>query len=412
MKELKQILANIENSRDLAVELQRGLTAIPALDPSSGGDGEWDKAEWLEAELRRLPFDEIRRYDCPQPEAKRGLRPNLVCRYRGRDSSRTLWIMTHLDVVPPGDLAMWRTDPYVLHVADGKLYGRGTEDNQQGLVASILCVKAMMDAGIRPPVDVGLLFNADEETGSTYGAHHVASRHPEVFGPRDAFLVPDAGDEVGSMIEVAEKSLLWLKVTTHGRQCHGSVPDQGANAFKAASELVFKLGSLYRTFNQRDRLYDPPRSTFEPTKKEANVPNVNTIPGEDVFYLDMRVMPAYPLAAVKDEIRRLADQVAARHGVTFSFDVQQEAQAAPPTSPEADIVKLVARGARMIHGVKARPKGIGGGTVAAVFRQLGYPAVVYAKQDEVAHQPNEYCILDNLIGDAQVFAFVALNLTA
>ena len=54
--------------------------------------------------------------------------------------------------------------------------------------------------------------------------------------------------------------------------------------------------------------------------------------------------------------------------------------------------------------------GVGGGTVAAVFRQLGYPAVVYAKQDEVAHQPNEYCILDNLIGDAQVFAYVALNL--
>jgi succinyl-diaminopimelate desuccinylase len=406
------VLANIDGHRDLAITLQRGLTAIPALDPTSGGDGEWDKAEWLEAELRRLPFDEIRRYDCPQPEAKHGLRPNLVCRYRGRDSSRTLWIMTHLDVVPPGDLKLWRTDPYVLHVEDGKLYGRGTEDNQQGLVASVLCVKAMMEAGLRPPIDVGLLFNADEETGSRYGAHHLATRHPEVFGPRDVFLVPDAGDSAGSMIEVAEKSLFWLKVTTHGRQCHGSVPDQGANAFKAASELVVKLGSLYRTFNRRDRLYDPPRSTFEPTKKEANVPNINTIPGHDTFFMDMRVLPEYPLAAVKQEIQRLADQVAARHGVTFSFESQQEAEAAPPTSPDADIVKLVARGARKIHGVKARPRGIGGGTVAAVFRRLGYPAVVYARQDEVAHQPNEYCILDNLIGDAKVFAFVALNLTA
>lgn len=412
MPDLATILSIVARQRDLAIDLQRGLTAIPALDPRSGGEGEWDKAQWLEAALRRLPFDEIQRYDCPHAEAKHGLRPNLVCRYRGQDSSRTLWIMTHLDVVPPGDLAQWRTDPFVLHVADGKLYGRGTEDNQQGLVASIVCVKAMMDAGLRPPIDIGLLFAADEETGSVYGAHHVARQHPEIFGPRDVFIVPDAGDAAGSVIEIAEKSLLWLKVTTHGKQCHGSVPDQGANAFKAASELVVKLGSLYRTFPRKDRLYAPSGSTFEPTKKEANVPNINTIPGEDVFYLDLRVLPDYPLAAVKDEIRRLADQVAARHGVTFTFAVQQEAQAAPPTSPDADIVKLVAQAARRIHGVKARPIGIGGGTVAAVFRQLGYPAVVYARQDEVAHQPNEYCILDNLIGDAQVFACVALGLTA
>ena len=259
------------------------------------------------------------------------MRPNLVCRYRGRDSSRTLWIMTHLDVVPPGDLALWRSDPYVLHVEDGKLYGRGVEDNQQGLVASILCVKALMDAGMRPPVDLGLLFCADEETGCALrrpprgGAAPGALRPPRRVpgaGRRRRRLPDRGGREVAALVE--------------GDHARPAVPrldaGPGRNAFRAASDLVVQLGSLYRTFNRATALFDPPISTFEPTKKEANVPNVNTIPGDDVFYVDCGCCRAYPLAEVEDEIRRLADEVAARHGVTFTFDVQQEAQAAPPTA--------------------------------------------------------------------------------
>ena len=70
----------------------------------------------------------------------------------------------------------------------------------------------------------------------------------------------------------------------------------------------------------------------------------------------------------------------------------------------------VSEAIKEIHGVKAKTMGIGGGTVAAVFRKLGLPAVVSAKLDETAHQPNEYCILDNLIGDAKIFAISALLL--
>ena len=98
-----------------------------------------------------------------------------------------------------------------------------------------------------------------------------------------------------------------------------------------------------------------------------------------------------------------------RRKVKISFETQQRAEAAPPTPADAPIVRLVSAAIKEIHGVKAKPMGIGGGTVAAVFRKLGLPAVVSAKLDETAHQPNEYCILDNLIGDAKVCAITTLN---
>ncbi len=404
-----QILQKIASYRDFAVELQRGLTAIPAIAPASGGEGEHDKAVWLDQQLRKLNFDDIRWYNAPHAAAKNGIRPNIVARLRGQSSEKTLWIMSHIDVVPPGERKLWKTDPHVLHVEDGKVFGRGVEDNQQALVASILVARAFMECGLKPPVDLALLFAADEETGSDYGAIYLAEKHPEIFGKDDVFLVPDGGESDGSMVEIAEKSLWWLKITTRGKQCHASMPEQGKNAFKAACDLALKMQGLYKKFPKKDKLYSPPGSTFEPTKKEANVPNVNTIPGEDVFYYDCRVLPQYPLKRVEAEIKRLAKAVEKSHGVKISFETVQRAEAAPPTPADAPIVKLVSEAIKEIHNVKAKPMGIGGGTVAAVFRKLGLPAVVSAKLDEMAHQPNEYCILDNLIGDAQVCALTLLN---
>lgn len=408
MKE--EILKKIDSYEYYAIELQKGLTAIPALSPSSGGEGEYDKAVYIEKELRKLRFDSVEWFNAPQKEAKMGIRPNLVARYKGKKPGRTLWLMSHMDVVPPGELKLWGSDPYELKVEGRKLIGRGVEDNQQAIVSGILTVKAMMELDFRPEFDIALLFCADEETGSGYGADYLTEHHKEIFGKDDMFFVPDSGTKDGSAIEVAEKSIMWLKVTTHGVQCHASRPDQGINAFRAASELVVEYNSLYQKFPHRDELYDPPISTFEPTKKEANVPNVNTLPGEDVFYMDCRVMPEYKLPEVKAEMRRLADAIEKKHKVKISFEPQQEAQAAPPTSPAAPIIIALKKAIREIYAVEPKVQGIGGGTVAACFRRLGLPAAVYSRLDESMHQPNEYCLLDNLLGDAKIFAISALLL--
>lgn len=406
----KKILKKIESYENYAIELQRGLTAIPALAPSSGGAGEYDKAAWLEGELKKLKFDSIEWINAPQPEAKNGIRPNVIARYKGKSSAKTIWFMAHLDVVPPGEAKLWNSDPYKMEVQGRKLVGRGVEDNQQAIVSSILVVKAMMELDYRPEYDIALLFCADEETGSGFGADYISENKPEIFGKEDVFFVPDSGTEDGSKIEVAEKSILWMKVITHGKQCHASRPKLGINAFKAASELITKYQKLYKKFPKKDRLYEPPISTFEPTKKENNVPNVNTLPGEDVFYMDCRVMPCYPLAEVKAEMRRLADEVEAKFGVKISFEPQQEAQAAPPTDPKAAIVLALKKGIKEVLGVKAKAYGIGGGTVAAFFRRLNLPVVVYARLNETAHMPNEYCVIDHMLGDAKVFAVTTLRL--
>ena len=62
-----------------------------------------------------------------------------------------------------------------------------------------------------------------------------------------------------------------------------------------------------------------------------------------------------------------------------------------------------------MYGVEARAEGIGGGTVAAYIRRAGFPAVVWARMDETMHAADEYVLIPNLLGDAKVFAFLALQ---
>jgi len=408
MNDFERISKRIESFRDEMIQLQKDLTAIPALDPSNGGEGEAKKADFLKSFLKKMKFSEILEFNCPDPRVPSGYRPNIIAIYKGKSSKKKIWIMTHMDVVPPGELSLWKGDPYKAWVEDGKIFGRGVEDNQQAMVASIFAIKAFEAEGILPNYDVGIVLVADEETGSEKGITYVL-QNTDIFKKDDLIIVPDAGNPEGTMIEVAEKSILWLKFHIVGKQCHGSMPQKGINSHKAGANLIVRLDDFYKIFNAKDELFEPPISTFEPTKKEANVPNINTIPGDDIFYFDCRVLPNYKLSDVEAKFEEYAKKIEEEFKVKITLTPVQRAEAAPPTPPDADVVKKLYKAIKEVYGVEAKPMGIGGGTVAAIFRRAGFYAACWAKMDEMAHQPNEYCIIDNMVGDSKVFAHVCLQ---
>ena len=406
----KKLADRISNYEKEAIDYETRLTAIPALGPENDGEGEVKKAEYIKTVLKeKLKADEILEINAPDNRVPSGIRPNLVAKFKGKNHDRTIWIMAHMDVVPVGELSLWSGDPWTVRVEDGKVIGRGVEDNQQGMVSGFLAVQALREEGITPEYDVALLLVADEETGSKYGLEYIANNHPELFRKEDIIIIPDAGNEDGTMIEVAEKSILWTKFRTIGKQCHGSTPEKGINAHRAAAYLIVRLDDLYKIFDKNDPLFDPPISTFEPTKKEPNVGNVNTIPGEDIFYQDARILPDYPLADVEKKIGEMMQEIEQKFGVKIETDSPQKEEAAPPTPPDAPVVKALQKAIKEVYNREGRPMGIGGGTVAAFLRRAGFHAAVWSTMDELAHQPDEYAKIENILGDAKVFAHIFLQ---
>ncbi len=409
MIDFEKIRATIRSSEREMVELQKILSSIPALSPENGGDGEEKKCRALEKWLLKNGFSDLSHYDAKDERVSSGIRPNLIATISGKKDDFAIWVMAHLDVVPPGNRELWESDPWtVRETADGRLIARGVEDNQQGLVSAVFASLALLKNKTIPERTVHLLFMADEECGSEFGVKFLLKEHRDLFKKDDVIIIPDGGDPKGETIEIAEKGILWLRVKTTGAQAHGSMPNRGKNAHLAAATLALKLNDLENVFCERDDLFFPPYSTFQPTKHESNVDGVNIIPGNDVFYMDCRVLPRYSLSEVRKKIDERVLEVCQIYGVKIEVEEIQHEQS-PATKSDSRVVRALSRAIKNAHAQDSRCVGIGGGTVGAHFRAIGIDAAIWSTLDEMCHQPNEYCKIENMIRDAETLAMLFLQ---
>ena len=172
--ESSRVFSEMEKLRTDMTEVLMQLIRIPAVAPENGGEGELSRAEKLIQILNEVGFDKIEHYDTTDERVPSKKRPNIIAQCLGEKTSEKLWIITHLDIVPPGEDSLWTvTKPFEPIVKDDRVYGRGSEDNLQSMVASIFAVKALKNLGIRPKRTVALAFVADEEQGSIYGIQHL-----------------------------------------------------------------------------------------------------------------------------------------------------------------------------------------------------------------------------------------------
>ncbi len=405
---LSAVIAKIDGYRQDVIDIQTEMCRRPALDPTSGGVGEIEKAKYLRAYLEKLGLS-VQQFDAPDSRVPSGSRPNLLVELPGRNTGPRVMIIAHTDVVPPGDMGLWKSDPWTLKVDGDRIVGRGVEDNQAGLTSAVMALRAFVEAGVQPERSIAVLLVADEETASTYGLSYMLKKHRDVFHKEDLIVVPDSGNPQGTEIEVAEKSILWVKIRTIGKQTHGSMPETGINAHKASAYLTVRMQTLYQKFRKRDPLFHPSNSTFEPTKKEANVPNINTIPGDDVVYFDCRILPGYKVEDVLREMKRLAVETEKKFKVKIEFSIVQKEVAAPPTPADAPVALAIMKAMRELRRRKPKIIGIGGGTVAKYLREAGFPCVVWSTLEEQAHRPNEYAFVSHILDDAKVFAHIGLQ---
>ncbi|CAC12063.1 acetylornithine deacetylase related protein [Thermoplasma acidophilum] len=391
--------------RDFIVEVARRIIRIPAISPASGGEGEKDRADEIEKILRELGYNDYQRYDMKDEYGK--IRSNIVI--RAGKGEKVLWLVAHIDTVPVGDPALWTKPPFDVTVEGDRMYGRGTEDDGQAVFTALLILRDIKKNGLKQKMQFGVAFVADEEMGSKYGIQYLLEK--DIFRKSDLIIVPDAGSEDGMTIEIAEKSILWIRFSVKGKQWHASMPVNAINAFREGSKFMIDLDRrLHEKFTVKDDLYNVPYSTFEPTKHEKNVDNVNTIPGTDTFYFDCRVLPQYSLDDVLKTVDEAISDFQAHSQARISYDLVQKEQAPKKTPEDSEVVVRLMESIKKKRGKTPKAIGIGGGTCAAFFRRLDIPAVVwFTTIEENAHRPDEFCLISHILMDRDVLEDVLVS---
>ena len=110
-KQSPLIFKHIEDSRENMIRFMADIIRVPAIGPTSGGEGEQEKANVIEKKLVDYGFKHIRHFDAPDDRLKSKIRPNIQVTLKGKSSGPRVVLITHMDVVAPGATSEWESDP-------------------------------------------------------------------------------------------------------------------------------------------------------------------------------------------------------------------------------------------------------------------------------------------------------------
>jgi succinyl-diaminopimelate desuccinylase len=330
-------------------------------------------------------------------------RASLVARLKGSGEVPALLYSGHLDVVPVG-AEEWLHDPFGGEVVEGKLWGRGSTDMKGGDAAMMVAAKVLASANLHLKGDLLLVFTAGEEVDQ-FGAKELATRSD--LAPVQAVVIsePSYND-----IYVAEKGTLWLKVTTHGKAAHGSMPQLGRNAIMMMVALLSGLDQAQVPYEEHPLLDGFTRSIGT----IHGGLSTNVVPERCVVTLDQRTVPGQDHRAVLSQVEALISDLS-RRLPGFSASVEVVSDLCPvETSPEEPIVQSFRDVVAEVTGERPEPKGAPYSTDAAfLVPPLNAPLIICGPGNpDLAHQPNEYVEVDRLVESTKIFTLAASRFLA
>jgi succinyl-diaminopimelate desuccinylase len=218
-------------------------------------------------------------------------------------------LLGHTDVVPPGPLAEWTSDPFVPTVRDGVLHGRGAADMKAGVAAFVIAMEQLVAAHPDHPGTLAVLLTSDEEGPALDGVRKVAE-HFRATGQRIDYCItgePSSSERLGDVLRVGRRGSLSVTVEVRGVQGHVAYPEKALNPIHALAPALAELCA---------RRWDEGHAGFPPTSFQVSNINAgtgvdNVIPGVLEFVANFRFNPNW----TSDALRAEFEAILARHGV-------------------------------------------------------------------------------------------------
>ena len=414
-----RVLATIDTLTDEAVAFTSNLIRMPTVNPP--GDLYEECAHFIGDTLARCQFEvEYHAAEGLAEHTRSHPRINVVGTRRGRSHRPLVHLNGHFDVVPAG--AGWTVDPFGGEVRDGRIWGRGSCDMKAGIAAAVFAAEAIRRAGAELNGSVEISGTVDEESGGFAGVAWLA-HHGRLSADRTDFAIIPEPLYV-DRICIGHRGVYWFEVLTKGRIAHGSMPFHGVNAVEHMGMLLDRIHT-----DLQPRL--AARTTAVPVIPEGArhaTLNINGISGGQLVdgiqtpcvadrcraVFDRRFLLEEGFDATKAEIVALLDEVA-RDVPDFKYELRDLMVVHPTRTPDGSPVVTALD--RALHRVLGRS----GGLVASpgtydqkhFARIAGVPhCVAYGPGIlDLAHQPDEYVDIPDLMNATKVIALAILELT-
>jgi succinyl-diaminopimelate desuccinylase len=413
------LFESIDARREEMIDLARSLIRFPTINPP--GEAYRPCAEFIGRRLsaRGFKVEYVRAAGTPG-DSERYPRINVIARRDGAVSGPCVHFNSHIDVVQTG--AGWTRDPFAAQVVDGRIFGRGACDMKGGLAAAIIAVEALVDSDAALPGALEISGTVDEESGGYGGVHYLAERgwfsQPRV----DHVIIPEPLNV--DRVCIGHRGVWWAEIETYGRMAHGSMPFLGDCAVRHMNAFIDRLErDLYPKLAARRT--DMP---VVPSGARHSTLNINSIHGGQAessgypapcvpdscrMVIDRRLLIEENMDSVKGEVRELLEQLAAERS-GFTYEMRDIFQVQPTMADRnGPVARSTAAAVRRVLGRDAEFICSPGTYDQKHIDRVGKlrDCVAYGPGIlDLAHQPDEYVLIDDMLAAAKVMAMAARSL--
>lgn len=409
--------------REDLIALTQDLIRIPTLNPP--GENYLEICAYLDHRLKGRGFATqlVRAHGAPG-DSDRFPRWNVVARREGARAGDCVHFNSHIDVVDVG--AGWTVDPFGGALIDGKVYGRGACDMKGGLAASIIAVEAFLEEypGFSGAIEIS--GTADEESGGYGGVAYLAGQG--FFNPDRVqhVVIPEPLNK--DRVCLGHRGGWWAEIETFGEIAHGSMPFLGDCAVRHMGAVLDRFEtSLYPAMAARRT--DMP---VVPEGARSSTMNINSIhggqaeadPGSDALpshcvpdscriVIDRRFLVEESLDGVRNEVIGLLDGLKSDRP-KFRYALRELNHVLPSmTDRDAPVARTVAGAIAEVMGRPADFVASPGSYDQKHIDRIGKlkNCVAYGPGIlELAHKPDEYVGVDDMMDSAKVMALALTRL--
>ncbi|MCC6166884.1 MAG: M20 family metallopeptidase [Caldilineaceae bacterium] len=388
---------------DLLIRWVQELTRIPSVWRPDVGQGEAEAAAWVADRCREMGLETTVQEVAPG-------RPNVIARHRFGPGP-TLMLEGHTDVVTEGDPSLWSDPPFSAVLRDGRIVGRGANDMKAGVVCALVAARAVLRAGVKLHGALLLGLVCDEE-GQMLGIKHFVDQ-----GWADEVSAALICEPEENHLCIAQKGVMWVRVTLCGVMCHGAMPLTGVNTVYPMARFLTLVQSLEEReiarHGQHPYLGQPsitPTILRSPPPGQGEAQN-NVMPAACETVLDFRLVPDQDPARLIQALEQMLQAVVAvDERLSYQLDVQEIRQPTR-TDPDHPLVQALAGAYTDLTGDPPIYGGVPGSTDGTIlYTAKGIPIVTCGPGDiHIPHHVDEWVSVDEIHTAARLYVLAILR---
>lgn len=211
---------------------------------------------------------------------------------------RVIAFDAHIDTVYPGDASLWNFDPFDAHIKDGKVWGRGTVDQEGGMASMVYAAKIIQELNLNDQFTIYFTGTVMEEDCDGLCWQYIINE--EKIKPEMVVIT----EPTNLNIYRGHRGRMEMTIEVKGLSCHGSAPERGDNAIYKISRIALEIEKL------NERLKDDPflgKGSVAVTQVFFSSPSQCAVPDAAKIQLDRRLTQGETRESAVAEVKKACE---------------------------------------------------------------------------------------------------------